>query len=42
MLLYCIPIIKNEEISVAIENMMRDGLFVLFDVTTDLLRDYDA
>jgi hypothetical protein len=25
-----IPIIKNEEISVAIENMMRDGLFVLF------------
>ena len=25
-----IPIIKNEEISVAIENMMRDGLFILF------------
>jgi hypothetical protein len=25
-----IPIIKNQEISVAIENMMRDGLFVLF------------
>jgi hypothetical protein len=25
-----IPIIKNEEISVTIENMMRDGLFVLF------------
>jgi hypothetical protein len=25
-----IPITKNEEISVAIENMMRDGLFVLF------------
>ena len=25
-----IPIIRNEEISVAIENMMRDGLFVLF------------
>jgi hypothetical protein len=23
-------IVKNEEISVAIENMMRDGLFVLF------------
>ena len=25
-----IPILKNEEISVAIENMMRDGLFILF------------
>jgi hypothetical protein len=25
-----IPILKNEEVSVAIENMMRDGLFILF------------
>jgi hypothetical protein len=25
-----IPILKNEDISVAIENMMRDGLFILF------------
>ena len=25
-----IPIPKNEEINAAIENMMRDGLFVLF------------
>jgi hypothetical protein len=25
-----IPILKNEGISVAIENMMRDGLFILF------------
>ena len=25
-----IPILKNEEINIAIENMMRDGLFVLF------------
>ena len=25
-----IPILKNEEVSVVIENMMRDGLFILF------------
>ena len=24
------PILKNEQISVKVENMMRDGLFVLF------------